>query len=918
MPTAPRRSARRFPPVLAGALARVAGAFAAQPGGGTVVIASLLFTAGVVAGLPMSLAAPLGVGPVAICQALVIVWPTMGAGGGKTGNPGFHRGVRLLGAGVVLAAVAMVGAGVAKQFAPTVMVAGMSLPVAIPLLGLFLAEGSFLLGLLLIPGVPLSPLGRVRRTLDGLSMGVCGLFIAWVLMFDREGIRRPGFMAVLVSCTAFCGMVIAGLRSAAGRAAAIACGGGIALSMAGMTQLTVALVYNGASNRYVACGVALLAAPLLIRRATRGLLCGSPILDPVDSDTDFGGYPLLAVPLIAALVTWVYRFARRDNFGSVSIALAVAAIVVVALRGALASFDARHFANRLAAREAYFRSLFSGSTDVMMVLTADLLVRWQSPAAARQFGLSDQDVVGRPFVTFVHPDDGGPALRYLAAVATGDESDQHGPIESRLRDGFGSWRDIEWKVADHRSIPAVAALIVHLRDIGDRKRLQHTLSRVNLVDQLTGLPNRRELCRVVAERGAPGVLMVLSLTGITGITDARGHGVGDVVLAEAGRRIQDLVGDADLPVRLEGHRFAVLTGAGAVQAQFLATRLLTVLSQPYQLPGGTARLSSNAGLAEVLPGVDSDEVLRRAELALRPVGLWERGGAVEWYDEAIEPVLRRQLAIEQALPDMLERADLDMYYQPIVELRGRTPVGVQAMVRWRHPDLGIIPSAEFMPIAERLGLADEIGDWALRRACRALSQWLGDGHDLWLSLHVAVGSLVEPAFVASVESAMDNHQVPASRLVFEVAEPELTTNRAASGRHGVETDPVGDTRAEVVTDRLAELRAMGVRIALDHFGTESTSLNRLRVLPIDVLKVDRQLFGQPTPKTAPAPAIIEVVVRLGRQLGMSVSAQGLATESDLEMALAAGCQYGQGESLCNPVPAEHLEAYLAEHRSPRP
>jgi len=201
-------------------------------------------------------------------------------------------------------------------------------------------------------------------------------------------------------------------------------------------------------------------------------------------------------------------------------------------------------------------------------------------------GLSDQEVVGRPFVSLVHPDDADEAERRLrSAIGGTDAADEGNLVEARMRDGFGAWRDTEWSLSDQRASPAVGGLVVHVRDVSERKELERTLHRTAYVDQLTGLPNRRELRRAVAAQGGAGALMVVGLGGIGGVNEVRGHDVGDAVLVEAARRLRAGVSPADVLARLGGDRFAVATRGGAVQAQLLATRLLTMLTEPYAVAG---------------------------------------------------------------------------------------------------------------------------------------------------------------------------------------------------------------------------------------------------------------------------------------------------------------------------------------------
>jgi predicted signal transduction protein with EAL and GGDEF domain len=389
---------------------------------------------------------------------------------------------------------------------------------------------------------------------------------------------------------------------------------------------------------------------------------------------------------------------------------------------------------------------------------------------------------------------------------------------------------------------------------------------------------------------------VLDLSGLAGVNEVHGHDLGDAVLVEAGRRLRAELGPDDLPARLHGSRFAVLTGAGAVQAHLLASRLLSVLTEPYPAPGAVAHVAAaRAGLADLAPGYDIDEAVRRAELALRagPDGT----GAVEWYDEATEEVLLRRSAIGQELPGALARGELDLAFQPIMELTDLRPVGAEALLRWRSPRLGNVTPAELIPAAEELDLLDDIGQWALHVACRQLSAWHRDGYRPWISLNATVGQLAGARFIAAVTTALDTHLVEPSGLVIEVAEPGL----AEAAR--------GDTFEKVV-DHLAQLRAAGVRTAIGNFGTGPTSLGQLRVLPLDLLKIDREVFAA-APRAGRPDVIMDALVKLSSRLGIQVIAQGLESDEDLATARSAGCHFAQGYLLGRPVPAERLEAILS-------
>ena len=307
-------------------------------------------------------------------------------------------------------------------------------------------------------------------------------------------------------------------------------------------------------------------------------------------------------------------------------------------------------------------------------------------------------------------------------------------------------------------------------------------------------------------------------------------------------------------------------------------------------------LAADVGVADLSGGVSAEDVLRHADLARRRARQLGRG-RVECYDRSFEVALLRRSDLEQELPGVVSRGELDLAFQPILDLLYRQPVGVEALLRWRHPRLGAVPPAEFLPIAEELDLIDEIGVWSLHQACRQLSRWRRDGRDLWMSVNVSARQLVSAGFLAAVDTAIDTHCVPAESLTIEVAEAALPDDAGA-------------------VDRLAGLRALGVRTAIDHFGAGPTALAHLRRLPIDVLKIDRVIFSEFAGQAGPATPIVDVIVSLAKRLGIDVIAAGLETEGHVDVVRAAGCRLGQGFLLSRPDHAEHIEAFFESHRTP--
>ncbi len=770
--------------------------------------------------------------------------------------------------------------------------------------GLAAASVCYVLGMLMLPGAMPDVVVRLRQVLDGVGIALCFVFIGWLLVVaPTHTPRRLALLSCLVAATVLAVAVTTATRAVHFRSAARTCAAGAGTVVTGLTLL--AFVRAGAVGPHVLplAGACLAYGPLLTWSAARRYSVAPRVPHPAEANGSFAGHPLLVLPVAGVLVAAAYHLLTVHSFDAVGAALGCAVVAAVTARETFAVFDIRRYAREVSRQEAHFRSLVAGSSDVTFVLDAGLLVRWQSPAAARQLGLSDQDVLGHPFTALVHPDDLPAVRERLAAVLTAKRIGDTPPalLSARVHDGFGHWRDTESTISDQRAVPEVGALVIHLRDVGERRELERTLHRMAFTDQLTGLANRRQLLRTVTAMrgvpGQPGALLVIELDGFTAVNDVRGHEVGDAVLIEVARRLRDAAEETDVPARLSGDEFAVVTAGNPVQSYALATRVLTMLGQPYQLPGATVHLGASVGLAELADATSTGDVLSRAALALRRAAQLRRS-RIEWYDEALEAALLRRLTLEQELPGVVDRGELDLVYQPVVDLVEGIPVGAEALLRWRHPTLGTVVAADFVPVAEDLGLIDEIGHWALHRACRQLSSWLREGHDLWLAVNLAARQLAAPDLVPTVGSVLDTHQVPAERLVLEVTERSL------------------GTQAQGTIAQLAGLRALGARTCLAQFGTGATPLAHLRRLPIDALKLDRVLFADPAGRAGPATPIIDVVVSLGRRLGLELVAEGLEDQDHLETVRGAGCRYGQGYLFGRPEPAEHFEAFLETHRSP--
>lgn len=769
--------------------------------------------------------------------------------------------------------------------------------------GLGLALVLYLLGMMLLPGAASTVGVRLRRGFDGLSLGISLAFSAWVIPPD-DGLPPLGLAAALIATGGLPIITITTLRAYEHRRSAALCGTGAGLVVFGQSLLVVLIDYGAPVSALPMVAVAVVAGLALIAAGARRANPVAQSASMSEPQANLTAYPLLTVPAILATLSALYNVLTGGTFEHTTILLGLAIIPTLVVREVLVMLDIRRYARRLADQEAHFRSLVSGANDLTLVVGEDLLISWQSPTAARLFGLSDSDVLGRAFPELMHPEDAADVTRVLADALAGRGVPTGRPplVTARLRDGHGAWRDTESTISDQRNVPEVAALVVHVRDVSERQRLERTLHELAFRDQLTGLANRRELMRsIVTHRSVPGhtgALLVIDLHGMSDVNDVHGRQMGDAVLAEAGRRLRTGAGTDDVVARLGGDEFAVVTVDRPVLAYAMGTRLLTALTEPYEVVDVLVQLSgASIGLADLSGGDNVDDVLRRADLArLRARQLGRN--RVEWYDDELEEQFTRRLDLERELPGAAQRGELDLVYQPVLDLANGQPVGTEALLRWRSPALGTVLPNELLPVAEDLSLLEELGRWVLDSACRQISVWSQRPRLLWMSVNVSPKELAAPDFIDWVGVALAEHEVAPERLVLEIGEP----------RGGVDVP--------AVITQLAALRAMGVRTALDDFGSGQASLAQLRRLPVDFLKVDRTLVTEGGSRNGESQPFIDVVVGLGRRFGLEIIAEGLESPTHVEQARSAGCRLGQGYALSRPGPAERVEAYLEEFPSP--
>jgi diguanylate cyclase (GGDEF)-like protein len=422
---------------------------------------------------------------------------------------------------------------------------------------------------------------------------------------------------------------------------------------------------------------------------------------------------------------------------------------------------------------------------------------------------------------------------------------------------------------------------------------QQSLAHQALHDQLTGLANRTLLADrldrasgALDRTGRGAVLLFLDLDNFKAVNDRFGHAAGDCLLMAVADRLQDLVRAGDTVARLGGDEFVVLAedlDEPTVAARALAERIHMAMGAPVQVGERQLHTSVSIGIAEVLPGADPELSLSRADAAMYRA---KRGGPArfEYYNAAIGEDNRRQSQLVHDLRVAHREGQFDIHYQPLFTLAGEV-VGMEALLRWQHPEVGAIAPDEFIPLLERSREIVPVGRWVLEQATRQCRVWRDEGRPgITVSVNISARQLHHPAFVGEVREVLDGARLDPGALILEVTESVLVMDSARVG-------PV-----------MQAIRDLGVHMALDDFGTGYSSLLYLKGLPIDRLKVDRS-FVAGLGSTGHDATIVATVVDLAHKLGLRVVAEGVETEEELAAVEAVGCDEAQGFLLARPAPA---------------
>ena len=548
------------------------------------------------------------------------------------------------------------------------------------------------------------------------------------------------------------------------------------------------------------------------------------------------------------------------------------------------------------ANEERDRALLSSLGDIVVVRDAEGILTYCSPSVLDALGYRPEELEGTSDRDLIHASDVGARDDLAASSVPGGPSLP--PIELRLHDRGGAWHWFEFVETNRFNDPQLNGIVSYGRDITARHAEHEELLQRSVRDPLTGISTRLALMErldVALSRGARAqdivAVLFCDLDDFKLVNDTYGHDFGDQVLVEVARRLEQLQRRSDTVARIGGDEFVIVCDGlhETEQASAIAERVRETVEKPIVVDGRECVISVSIGIATVegaaCEPIDPGALLRNADAAMYRAKRQGRARSLHFDDALLEESAQR-FELEAALGPALERGEFVLHYEPIHELARHTVVGVEAFLRWEHPERGFLRPSQFLELAEQTGTIIPIGAWAMRAACLQARHWRDAGWPGWVSLNVSARELAQPGLASTVAATLSETGVEPDRVWLELGEHVLARPNGSA------------------TTELTALRELGVHIGVDDFGCGGASLPRLQEMPIDFLKIDGRFVSNLTRGGDVYPAgydMVAALVQAGTMLGLSVIADGVETELESALLVACGCQFGQGE-LTQPVP----------------
>ena len=551
--------------------------------------------------------------------------------------------------------------------------------------------------------------------------------------------------------------------------------------------------------------------------------------------------------------------------------------------------------------ERRFRALVRNSTDVILIVEANGLIAYESPAITPVLGYDVDGRVGRSMFDVIHPDDVSWIRGLLGDI--GRTPGAEDTAEYRVSHADGSWRWVQATAKNLLTEPAVRGIVVNYRDVTERRSLEDQLRHQAFHDGLTGLPNRALLkdrlghALARARRDVrPMAVLFLDLDDFKAVNDSLGHAAGDDLLVGVADRLRGALRDGDTAARMGGDEFAIVLedlDAEDVPAG-VGRRILDRLRAPFAIQDQEVRIHGSIGIAQhTREDQSADELLRNADVAMYAAKAAGKDRLVVFEADLHDATIGRH-QLKADLYVAIERGEFVLEYQPIIDLRSGKTSGVEALVRWLHPRRGLVQPVDFIPLAEESGLIVPLGRWVLEEACRQARAWqqLPGAEDLSVSVNLSGRQVEDAGLVEDVQRAVVASGLEPSMLTLEITESVLMRDVA------------------VATATLRALKGLGVRLAIDDFGTGYSSLASLREFPVDVLKIDRSFVA--TLHTSDAErALVQSIVSLGGTLRLETVAEGIEQRGQVEELLSFGTRLGQGYFFARPLPPAEVGELLA-------
>ncbi|MFD1708838.1 EAL domain-containing protein [Siminovitchia sediminis] len=548
--------------------------------------------------------------------------------------------------------------------------------------------------------------------------------------------------------------------------------------------------------------------------------------------------------------------------------------------------------------EERYRLITENSSDLIATVNREGEFLYISPSHQALLGRGLNEIKKGTIYDLIHERDRSSVKEEIIRLS--EKRKVSSQLELRLQTKTGSWIHAEAKMNSILSNTGeVRKVLLVTRDITERKRSEDKIYHLAFHDTLTDLPNRRlfmnELQQKLSrpKKSFKTAVLFVDLDRFKDINDSWGHDTGDYILMEAAHRIRRSLRSSDFVARIGGDEFTVLLDniQNEEDVKFLVERIHKVFEEPLHLSGKEIFISCSIGAA-IYPdhAKTADELLKRADTALYAVKERGRSGFSLFNAEMEEKSLERIL-MEIELRKAIELEQFCLDYQPKTDFSKGTLVGMEALVRWYHPELGKIPPNKFIPIAEETGLIVQIGEWVLQEACRQNKKWQDMGYPpLTVSVNVSVRQLEQKGLLQKIEEVLHDTGLQPQWLELEVTESVFADLDNASAL-------------------LEEIRSLGVKISVDDFGTGYSSFSYIKHLPVDTLKIDSS-FIRDIHQNAESQAIVDAILTLAGTLGIDVIAEGVESKEQLEVLNSGGCSQGQGYLFSKPVSHETFEHYL--------